>query len=153
MKFSEQVNSFVVKTELKASTVMRNSCRKVSNKIAEGTPVSKGVLLGSWSPGINGVNNYSFKGGPSAWNHDLTVKDRAIEEANRSAALSDLLPRINNTTDSLSWKDTYYFTNNTPWAKQAEHEGWPKTGPYGMREQAILQWNTIVANEINKLKR
>lgn len=153
MKFSEQVKAFAAKTELKASTVMRNCCRKVSNKIAEGTPVSKGVLLGSWSPGINAVNNYSFKGGPSAWNHDLTVKDAATEESNRSAALSDLQPRINNTTDSLSWRDIYYFTNNTPWAKQAEHEGWLKTGPYGMREQGILEWNSIVAEEIGKLKK
>ena len=153
MKFSEQISAFVAKTETKASIIFKNSCNRVSKEIVYGTPVSTGRLMGSWSPGINGPKSYSFKGGPSAWNNNLTEKDSAIEAANTAAALSDVEPRIEDTTANLSWKDTYYFTNSTPWAKQAEHEGWLKTGPYNMRENAILQWNSIVTEEIDKLKK
>lgn len=151
MKFSEQVRDFVQKTDMQTTMVYQRACKRISFDIATGTPVSTGRLLGSWSPNIGNSSSVYYAGGESAWNNG--VKDKSIATQNRSAAFNSLAPRITSTTESLSKSDIYYFTNDTPYVKQAEHDGWGRTGAYHMRENAVLNWNAIVNTEIIKAKK
>lgn len=146
MSFSDDIKKFIAKYEVLSTNVYRNSCRKVSMDIAEESPVSTGHLLGSWAPAINGASSFNFKGGKSAWSG--SKKDKGIEGANRMSAMASLEPRINFTTESLTKKDTYYFTNDVDYVRNAEYEGWLNTGPYRMREMAILNWKLIVNDAV-----
>lgn len=150
-KFNEKIQNIFAKYNLLITKVYQNSCYQVSEDIAEGSPVSTGTLLGQWSPGNNSINSYSFGGGQSAWDANFVNKDEGIAAINKGAALSDLLPRIDSVTNSLSKKDTYYFTNDTEYIKQAEYDGWDKTDAYHMRENAILNWQLIVNNKAMEL--
>lgn len=134
--------------ERKTTNIYQGACKQVSMDIAEGSPVSTGTLLGSWAPSSGTPSSHKYKGGPSAWGSG--DKDEGIAAQNRIAALADVSTRINATTETLSKQESYYFTNDVSYVQQAEHEGWPRTGAYHMRENAILNWNAIVANEVGK---
>jgi hypothetical protein len=153
MSFSEQVKNFAVKADLLTTQVFQNSCNQISVDIAEGSPVSTGRLLGSWSPSNGTLSSYKFAGGPSAWKNvgPIFWKDDSIAAANQAAAMANLLPRIESTTKALSKKEAYYFTNDTPYIKNAEHEGWANTGAYHMRENAVLNWQLIVDSKAMEL--
>jgi hypothetical protein len=148
-KFSDQIKNSVNKYNFLITKIFQNSCYQISEDIATNSPVSTGTLLGQWSPNNNSINNYSFKGGPSAW--DKGEKNEAIAAANKITALSNLLPRITSITSNLSKKDTYYFTNDTEYIKQAEYDGWENTDAYHMRANAIQNWQLIVNSAATEL--
>lgn len=150
MKFSDKIHETVNAYKLLITKVFQGSCYQISEDIAMGSPVSTGKLLGQWSPNKNSASNYSFSGGRSAWHGG--IKDESIADANRSAALDNLLPRIESETDSLSNNDVYYFTNDTPYVKNAEFdEGFSREGAYHMRTNAIQNWQSIVNREAKKV--
>lgn len=149
MSFADQVKKFVDKYDLVSNKVYRGSCQQVSVDIAEGTPVSTGRLLGSWSPSVNDINPNYYSGGKSAWVNNKKVE--GIADQNKAAAMSNLKPRINSTVAALTTKEKYYFTNSIPYVTNAEHEGWQRTDASHMRENAILNWQAIVNNEAAKV--
>lgn len=151
MKFTDQIKKFTNKADLLTTQVYQKSCAQVSIDIAEGSPVSTGRLVGSWAPSNGSSGSYNFSGGRSAWSHGN--KNKGIADTNKAAAMSDLKPRIGQTTENLSKKDKYYFTNDVPYIQQAEHEGWAGTDSYHMRENAVLNWKLIVDSEVMKLKK
>ena len=148
MSATDQIKKFAQKMERKTTNIYQGACKQVSMDIAEGSPVSTGTLLGSWAPSSGTPSSHNYKGGPSAWG--FGDKDEGVADQNRVAALADVSTRINATTETLSKQESYYFTNDVSYVQQAEHEGWPRTGAYHMRENAILNWNAIVANEVGK---
>ena len=149
MNFADAIKEFAQKVETKTTNVYINSCYTISEDIAEESPVSTGRLLGQWAPNKNTAGSFFYSGGQSAWKFGW--KDDGIAEINKGAALASLLPRIAAVTNSLSKKEDYYFTNDTPYIQQAEHEGWQNTRAYHMRENAILNWQLIVNYEAMKL--
>lgn len=148
MSATDQIKKFAQKVERKTINIYQGACKQVSMDIAEGSPVSTGTLLGSWAPSSGTPSSHKYKGGPSAWGSG--DKDEGIAAQNRIAALADVSIRIKATTEILSKQESYYFTNDVSYIQQAEHDGWPKTEAYHMRENAILNWNAIVANEVGK---
>lgn len=154
MKFSEQVKNFNEKTDLLTNQVFKGSSKQVSMDIAEGSPVSTGALLGSWAPSNGSLSSYKFQGGESAWKKTASgyVKNTGIAAQNRATAMADLKPRISSVTSGLKKSDLYYFTNDVSYIHNAEHEGWQGTKAYHMRENAVLNWQLIVNEEIAKLK-
>ncbi len=150
-KFADQIKNSVDKYNLLITKIFRNSCYNVSQDIAIDSPVSTGKLLGQWAPARNSINSNSYSGGQTAWQNGW--KDEGIADINREIALSDLLPRIEYTTNNLSKKDTYYFTNDTPYIKQAEYDGWGNTGAYHMRANAIQNWQLIVNSAAMELSK
>ena len=146
MSFKNDIDNFVNKTNKRITDVYRKSCEMISTDIAENTPVSTGKLLGSWSPSINTVRSYDYEGGLSAWvvGPKGFKKEESIASANKLAAFTDVASRTRSITQTLNKHDTYYFTNNVSYVKNAEHKGWTKTGPSRMRENAILNWQETV---------
>jgi len=148
-KFSDQIKDSVQKYNLLITKVFQDSCYIISEDIAEDSPVSTGKLLGQWSPSKNAIGSHSYSGGPSAW--EFGWKDEGKAEINKGAALSNLLPRIQATTESLSKDDTYYFANDTEYIMQAEYDGWERTPSYHMRANAIQNWQLIVNSTATEL--
>jgi hypothetical protein len=155
MTFTSQIQDFAKKVDTLTTKAYQGSCYQVSYDIAEGSPVSTGRLLGSWSPAKGNMSPYHFKGGESAWVKSGRgwVKDSSIADQNRASAMSDLNGRISGTVSDLSKKEAYYFTNDTPYIKNAEHEGWQNTGAYHMRENALLNWQNIVDSVVKGLNK
>jgi hypothetical protein len=58
--------------------------------------------------------------------------------------MRDLGPRIDTVTIRLAKENPYYFTNSVSYARQAEYEGWNKTGPYNMVLRSKQEWHAIV---------
>lgn len=148
MTASDQIKKFIQKVERQTTNIYQGACAQVSMDIAEGSPVSTGALLGSWAPSNGTSSSHSYAGGPSAWG--AGDKDEGIEAQNKVIALADVSARIESTTGTLSKQEPYYFTNDVSYIQQAEHTGWPRTDAYHMRENAILNWNAIVINEVGK---
>lgn len=148
MTASDQIKKFIQKVEKKTTNVYQGACKQVSIDIAEGSPVSTGALLGSWAPSVGTSSSHKYKGGPSAWGSG--GKDDGVADQNKATALADVSSRIKSTTTTLSKQEPYYFTNDVSYIQQAEHNGWPRTDAYHMRENAILNWNAIVINEVGK---
>jgi hypothetical protein len=150
MSFKDDIDKFVAKTNMLIDNTYRQSCKMVSEDIAEETPVSTGRLLGSWAPSADSMGSNSYSGGMSAWSVDEKgwKKDESIANANRAAAMADVMSRISSVTAGLNRKRPYYFTNDVDYVRMAEHDGWAAqggtTGPYRMREKAILNWQAIV---------
>lgn len=127
------------------TNVYRKSCRAISIEIAERSPVKTGRLLGSWAPSVNRMKSHHFKGNPEEGDmFEMAYKGYARRQANRSQAMENLTPRIDSTVNSMKKSGVYYFTNNTPYIRQAEFEGWKRTGPYRMVATSIVNWKDIV---------
>lgn len=153
MSCSAQIKNFVQKVERKTTNIYQRACNQVSLDIAEGSPVSTGTLLGSWAPSNGTPSSHNYVGGQSAWQFgkkNKGKKNKGIADQNKAAALANVSARIKSTTETLSKQEPYYFTNDVSYIQQAEHEGWSRTEAYHMRENAILNWNAIVANEVGK---
>jgi hypothetical protein len=112
--------------------------------------VSTGRLLGQWAPSAGTSTKYTYTGGPSAWKGG--VKNKAVADTNKAQAMADLSPRIGAVTEILKKTEPYYFTNDTSYVKQAEHDGWEVQGPYNMREKGRQAFVGIVNNIILELK-
>jgi hypothetical protein len=119
-------------------------------KIANETGVSTGRLLGQWAPSAGTSTKYTYTGGPSAWKGG--VKNKAVADTNKAQAMADLSPRIGAVTEILKKTEPYYFTNDTSYVKQAEHDGWEVQRPYNMREKGRQAFVGIVNNIILELK-
>lgn len=145
-KFSEQIAESINKYNLLITKVFQDSCYLISGDIAMDSPVSTGTLLGKWSPSKNEASSNSYIGGMPAWQNVGAIywKDESIAAQNRVTALANLTPRIKEVTGSLSKNDTYHFTNNTEYIKQAEYDGWINTDAYHMRANAIQNWQLTV---------
>ncbi len=144
-KFTDAIRDFKEKVDRKTDKVFSRSCRTISYKIADKTPVSKGKLLGSWTPSLNTRQTDYFRGGPSAWH--ILGKDERIEVENKAKAMSNIIPKIESKTVDLTKQDTYYFVNGVSYARQAEYEGWKLTGRYLMVTRSAQEWDLIVKEE------
>ena len=135
--------------------VYRESCRDVSLEIAEKTPVSTGKLLGQWAPSEGSSSSHTYRGGPSAWSQvpGGWQKDNGVAGTNQNSAMQNLVPRILSVTQTLSKQNPYYFTNDTPYARQAEHTGWKHTDRYHMVTSTRQNWQQIVNRSALRIKR
>lgn len=159
MTFVAQFTKWTKKVKQDADDAFQNICRQTSNEIAEKTPVSTGRLLGQWSPGKNVETKNYYPGGLSAWRkvaNGKTIKDSAIEQQNRQAAMANLEPRIEGAVSQLEMGDTYYFSNHTEYSLIAEYEGWNqyggKTGPYRMVGETFAGIRAIIETAVAKTK-
>lgn len=145
-KFTDAIQNFREKVDNQTTLIYKRSCRGVSYEIAGKTPCSTGKLLGQWSPSAGMRDQHDYEGGESAWKKvgGGFEKDEAIAAANEAQAMANLTPRIEAHTAMLNKDVPYYFTNHTSYARQAEYEGWKKTGPYYMVLESVHRWHGIV---------
>lgn len=153
-EFVSSIKKFSSKVEFLTTKVFQDSCKDISINIADGSPVSTGRLLGQWAPSVGSQSTYTFQGGPSAWRRvpGGYQKNKGIAATNKSAAMTNLLPRIGSETAALTKTTPFYFTNDTSYIQNAEHEGWGGTGPYHMIEQGVLGWEQVVNNVVLRNK-
>lgn len=146
-KFLNAIAKFKQKINFMDKELFSKSCAKISNEIADNTPVSTGTLLGSWSPSVNSRTKHKYIGGRSAWIKGK--KNLEIAHTNQQKAMGNLTERLNSTLATLTPSNTYYFINGSDHAMQAEYDGWANTDAQFMVTRARQNWQGKV-NEVAK---
>lgn len=100
------------------------------------TPIDKGVLRGNWLLTIDDVNETYDKDKKTS--ADLTGAVITSEEA---ADVEKILDELT----SLGLGHTVHLSNNTPYALDAEINGWgPNTPPYAMVALSLQEIYTVI---------
>ena len=155
VSFLKEVQQWLDKVEDRCDETMRQTAKEVSQRVVDRTGVSSGRLLGSWTPSIGTPATHTYEGGPSAWikTGEGWAKDEGVAAANKAKAKAHVEPMIRAVTESLEFSNTYYLSNNTPYAEQAENQGWSRVGPYMMMATTAAEFDLIVALGVQVAKK
>ena len=136
---SQEIIEFKNKAMTKSLVATKKAIISLTNDIIYDTPVYTGRLRNNWIPSINQGSNFSMLG--------LDTSKRRSKER---PTLQETITKVN----TLKLGDTFYFTNNLPYAKVVEFGEYPspsKTGktvggfsaksPKGMVRVNLLKWS------------
>ena len=139
---SQEIISFQKKAMAKSLGGIQKAIISLTRDIIYDTPVDTGRLRNNWIPSINQGANYSMLGTDKSIR---TSKSRPVfEEAKRSVL-------------TLKLGDTFYFTNNLPYAKVVEFGeyqqsntgkvvgGFSAKAPKGMVRVNLMKWEKYFA--------
>jgi len=124
MSAAGSVASFRKKVSKNAGEVFRQVCLEMSTRILRRSPVDSGRFKGNWFASINSAN--------IATNGGLDPSGAGAISAAKAITLQ------------LKNSQTFYFTNNLPYAYRLEYEGWSKQAPMGMVRLTVAEFKTIV---------
>ena len=136
---SQEIIEFKNKAMTKSLVATKKAIISLTTDIIYDTPVYTGRLRNNWIPSINQGSNFSMLG--------LDTSKRRSKER---PTLQETITKVN----TLKLGDTFYFTNNLPYAKVVEFGEYPspsKTGktvggfsaksPKGMVRVNLLKWS------------
>lgn len=115
-KFSEAVRKWAKKSGLAADKIAVASFIDVAGGVMMDTPIDKGWLLSNWRLAIDKVD-------PTLANENETSRGPAM------ARVQNFAPNI--------LGHVAYCTNNTPYARKIEYEGWSKKAEQGMLNKNV----------------
>lgn len=116
----KQIQAFKVKAMTQSEVKIKKAFVGLSTDIIMDTPVLSGRLKNNWFPSVNQGTN---------------------ETTNETS--NEALNRVNSVQFKLG--DTLYLTNNLPYAKRIEFDGWSAKAPAGMVRKNILRWSKYFA--------
>ena len=133
MSFALDLSKFANLTDDKMELVAKKSAIGLFSDIVKDTPVDSGRLRSNWQPAIN------------------KFSDETNEEADKSGNATVL--KINAELNTFKLGDTMTMSNNLPYAKRIEFEGWSKVkAPAGMVRINVIRWQKYLDEEARKLR-
>ena len=124
---TQEIIEFNKKAMTKSLLATKKAIISLTTDIIYDTPVDTGRLRNNWIPSINkSETSYSKLGSD-------TSKRRSKERP----TLQETITKVN----TLQLGDTFYFTNNLPYAKRIEFDGWSAKAPSGMVRKNLLKWS------------
>lgn len=131
MSFSAQISQYSKGTRDKIDRIRRGVTLKLLGAVVMDTPVLKGTLRGNWRVS---------EGTP--------VLD-AIDRVDPSGAI--VMNEINAAVQASTGDAAVYLTNNLPYAKRIEYDGWSHTkAPEGMVRRNLARFNQLIKVEVTK---
>ena len=128
---TQEIIEFNKKAMTKSLLATKKAIISLTTDIIYDTPVDTGRLRNNWIPSINkSETSYSKLGSD-------TSKRRSRERP----TLQETITKVN----TLQLGDTFYFTNNLPYAKRIEFDGWSAKAPSGMVRKNLLKWSKYFA--------
>ncbi len=124
MSFDSQIRDFSFNAIARSERAFKDTCIGLSIAITIDTPVDTGRLRGNWQPSINSPATSS------------------ISETDPSG--SEVIRKIEDTSQRLRLGDTYYFTNNLVYAADIEFGGSPTKSPDGMVRVNLSRWRDFL---------
>lgn len=115
----KQIKAFNIKAMAQSEAKIKKAFMGLSTDIIMDTPVLSGRLRNNWFPSVN-------KGTDKTTNY---TGEKGVAATNRVSAIKFKLG------------DTLYLTNNLPYAKRIEFDGWSAKAPQGMVRKNILRWS------------
>ena len=122
----KEIIEFKNKAMTKSLLATKKAIISLTTDIIYDTPVDTGRLRNNWIPSINQGSNFSMLG--------LDTSKRRSKER---PTLQETITKVN----TLKLGDTFYFTNNLPYAKRIEFDGWSAKAPAGMVRKNLLKWS------------
>ena len=120
-----KIIEFKKKAMTKSLLATKKAIISLTTDIIYDTPVLTGRLRNNWIPSINKGANFSMLG-----------VDTSKRRSKERPALQEAITKVN----ELKLGDTFYFTNNLPYAERIEFKGWSAKAPSGMVRKNIIKW-------------
>lgn len=131
MSFSAQISQYSKGTRDKIDRIRRGITLKLLGAVVMDTPVLSGRLRGNWRVS---------EGTP--------VLD-AADRVDPSGAV--VMNEINAAVQASTGDAAVYLTNNLPYAKRIEYDGWSHTkAPEGMVRRNLARFNQLIKVEVTK---
>lgn len=127
---TQEIIEFNKKAMTKSLLATKKAIISLTTDIIYDTPVDTGRLRNNWIPSINQGSNFSMLG--------LDTSKRRSKER---PTLQETITKVN----TLKLGDTFYFTNNLPYAKRIEFDSWSAKAPAGMVRKNLLKWSKYFA--------
>ena len=131
MSFSAQISQYSKGTRDKINRIRQGVTLKLLGAVVMDTPVDTGRLRGNWRVS---------EGTP--------VLD-AVDRVDPSGAV--VMNEINAAVQASTGDTAVYLTNNLPYAKRIEYDGWSRTkAPEGMVRRNLARFNQLIKVEVAK---
>ena len=112
----KQIKAFNIKAMDQSEAKIKKAFMGLSTDIIMDTPVLSGRLRNNWMVSVNQGSNQ-------------TTNETSNQAIGRVSAVKFKLG------------DTLYLTNNLPYAKRIEFDGWSAKAPAGMCRKNLLKWS------------
>lgn len=132
MTLSTDLAKIAARNKQKLLKVAQNSLMRVGGRIVVMSPVADGIFKNSWLSAYGAI--------------DSTITTTA--DASGGKSLGMLKAKL----DGLAVGQVFYFTNSLPYAQRLEYDAWSAQAPAGMVRLSVANWQTIVAEEVKRVK-
>lgn len=126
MSFAGQIRKYAEQQKRRIDDVVAESIVNLSAAVIIQTPVATGHLANNWQP---------TKDAPAS----------GIVNGDNPAQMAEVEKTV-----AASVGGVYYLTNNLPYARRVEFEGWSLKAPQGMLRVSIENYSNYLDNAINK---
>ena len=126
----QKIIDFKTKAMTQSLAKIKKAIIGLTTDIIYDTPVLSGRLRNNWIPSINQGANYSMLG---------------FDTSKRKSKVRPVVAETTGKVLELKLGDTFYFTNNLPYAERIEFTGWSKKAPQGMVRKNIIRWEKYFA--------
>lgn len=123
----KEIIEFKNKAMTKSLVATKKAIISLTNDIIYDTPVDTGRLRNNWIPSIN----------KSETSYSMLGTDTSKRRSKERPTLQETISKVN----TLQLGDTFYFTNNLPYAKRIEFDNWSAKAPAGMVRKNLLKWS------------
>ena len=130
--FALDLSKFAKLTENKMELVVKKAFIGLSSDIIKDTPVAEGRLRANWQVGINKFD------------------ESTTEDTDKSG--STTIARVEGDSNRFKLGDMITLSNNLPYARRIEFEGWSKKAPAGMVRINVTRWQQHLDEQARKLK-
>ena len=131
MSFSAQISQYSKGTRDKIDRIRRGVTLKLLGAVVMDTPVDTGRLRGNW---------LVSEGTPV-----LDAADRV--DPSGAVVMTEITAAVQASTGDAA----VYLTNNLPYAKRIEYDGWSHTkAPEGMVRRNLARFNQLIKVEVTK---
>ena len=145
-KFGALISQWADKKKPDIEKVARGFCINLSTEIIMRTPVGDPLLWKSRAP-------TGYTGGRARNNWFSTVAMPSTETTtNKAKTGAAAIAKVRRNAQSLKSGQTFYLTNNLPYIRRLEYEGWSNQAPAGMLRTSLTDAEQALITAINAIK-
>ena len=128
--FSADLREFAKRTNRTISQTLTGTALELATRMVMKSPVDTGRFRGNWQIG---------EGGP-----DLRTDSDYDKQPLGSAPSAGTFARWQDQLESVVPGTVIYVTNNLPYARRLEYDGWSKQAPAGMVRVTVAEYQQII---------
>lgn len=137
--FSADLAKFAEATKRNMTDTLRGVVLELATRVVMKSPVDTGRFRGNWQLG---------HGGP-----DLRTDSPFDKQALGSAPSGETFTRWLDQIEDIRAGSVVYISNNLPYARRLEYEGWSKQAPAGMVRVTVEEYGQIINRVVEGLKK
>lgn len=132
MSLATDLAKIAARNKAKLLKVAQNSLMRVGGSIVLKSPVDTGRFRANWMSAYGGI--------------DSSTTDTV------STSGAESIGRLDAKLNGLAVGQVFYFTNSLPYAQRLEYDAWSQQAPAGMVRLSVANWQSIVAEEVARVK-